>query len=226
MNDTGRVGARIGFWASIAAAGETAIFAISLIAGLAVNLGPTLSYVASILLAPTIVCVMAAACIRSRGSRAPFGLMALVCAVLYAPLSMSTYFIQLAVVGGNPLGLSNDLLRLIAFVPGSPIFAIDMLGYSFLCLSTLWVAFCLDDASDKALRLLCIIHGFLLVPTAAAPLMSRMYLSGSGQASTAGSWVNLFWCAVFIPIAVLFAASFRRQSGTRVQDSSNVPDEP
>ncbi len=203
---------QVGFWASIAVAAETILFAASLIAGLAGGLGPTLSYVASVFLAPCVAGMMAAAYRLSPAALKIFGLLGLACALVYAPFSMSTYFLQLAVVAGNPLGYSPESLSLIAFVPGSATFALDMLGYVFLCFSTLWVAFTLLNPKDRALRVLCIIHGFLAVPTVAAPLMSSMYLSPGGQASTAGSWVNLFWCVLFAPIAVLFAAFFRRET--------------
>lgn len=210
MENTNRVSA-IGFWASAAAAVETVVFAASLIAGLTVRMSPTLDYVASILLAPTVVVVMAMAYSRAPESRRVYGLLALVSAIIYAPFCMSTYFLQLAIVMQNPLNLSPALLQLLAFVPGSPTFAIDMLGYVFLCISTLWVAPALVERKDRALRVLCVIHGFLAIPTVLAPLMSGMYRDPSGESSAAGSWVNLFWCLLFAPIAILFAVSFRRQ---------------
>ncbi len=207
---------QVGFWASVELAGATVVFAASLVATLVVRLGPTLSYVASLLLAPGVVCLMAASLLRSTREQRIFGLLAFASSVLYAPLCMATYFIQLAVVSPGPQSLSREVLGLVAFVPGSATFAIDMLGYVFLCLSTLCVAFTLTDAKDRGLRILCIIHGFLLFPTAAAPLMSGMYRTTDGQANDAGAWVNLFWCAVFTPIAVLFALSFRRGAGKEV----------
>lgn len=114
------------------------------------------------------------------------------------------------VVAANPLGLPQDSLKLVAFVPGSPAFALDMLGYTFLCLSTLAAAFTLTDPRDRALRVLCIAHGALALPTAAAPVMNGLFRSNGGQANDTGSWVLLAWCALFTPIPLLFARLFRR----------------
>ena len=93
--------------------------------------------------------------------------------------------------------------------PGSPTFALDIFGYTFLCLSTLAAAFALQDPREKALRVLCLIHGALAIPTVAAPIMSAVYGSSGGQANDIVSWVLLFWCVLFTRIAVLFSRVFR-----------------
>ena len=200
---------RIGLWAAIAAAAETILFAGSLVGTLAFGLRPTLSYVSSMLLAPTVVTLMAAVYSRTVEPRRIFGLLALVSALLYAPFCMGNYFVQLAVVSQNPLNVAPDVLRLVAFVPGSPAFALDMLGYVFLCLSTLCAAFTVVGTKHRPLRVLCIVHGVLALPTIAAPLMSAMYRTTNSRPNSAGIWVNLFWCAVFAPLALLFGLYFR-----------------
>ncbi len=202
----------VGRYASIAVAVETILFAVSLIIGLAVRspTGPIMGYIVCIFLAVSIVAMMAGFYLRAEGDRRIFALLALVAAVLYAPFCMGVYYLQLTVVATNPLDLPSDVLKLIAFVPGSSAFALDMFGYTLLCLSTLAAAFALQHPEDRALRILCIIHGVIAVPTVAAPIMSAAYRSGNGAANDIGSWVLLFWCALFTPIAILFARSFRR----------------
>ena len=81
---------RIGLWAAIAAAAETILFAGSLVGTLAFGLRPTLSYVSSMLLAPTVVTLMAAVYSRTVEPRRIFGLLALVSALLYAPFCMGS----------------------------------------------------------------------------------------------------------------------------------------
>jgi hypothetical protein len=91
-----------------------------------------------------------------------------------------------------------------------PTFTLDMLGYGFLCLSTLAAAFAIQEARDKVLRFLCFLHGALALPTLAAPIISRIFQSSGSQPNDIGSYVLLVWCAIFAPLAVLFAGYFRR----------------
>ena len=100
-------------------------------------------------------------------------------------------------------------MKAIAFKPGSPTFAIDMLGYDFLCLSTLAAGFALVEAKDKVLRVLCFFHGAIAIPTFAAPIISGVFLSTSGETDYTGNYVLLFWCIVFVPIALLFMRYFK-----------------
>jgi hypothetical protein len=202
---------RFGKAASYSAAIVTVIFGVSLIVGLVDRspVWPAIGYGASGILAISVVALMAAVYSRIASGPRLFGLLGLVAAVLYAPLCLSNYFLQLAVVSTNPLQHPKEVLKLIAFVPGSPTFALDMLGYFFLCLSTLAVAFTITDQRDRALRVLCMVHGAVAVPTIAAPIISGMFRSSGSQANDVGSYILLFWCALFTPIALLFARSFR-----------------
>ena len=138
-----------------------------------------------------------------------FGLLGLAAALIYAPFCISTYFLQLSIVAINPLGLSAEVIKALQFEPGSPMFALDMLGYGFLCLSTLAAAFALVKTKDRMLRTLCLFHGGLALPTFLAPIISGLFQSTSGEVNNTGSIVLLFWCAVFLPIAILFMRYFK-----------------
>ena len=206
----------IGYRAAIAVSAETALFAISLVIGLSVrsNVAPIVGRVVCIFLAASVIVMMAAAYLRSQNGNRIFGLLALCAALVYGPFVMAVYFTQTAVVELNPLSLPTEVLKLVTFAPGSQAFALDMLGYAFLCLSTLAVAFTLQDRRDTALRVLCVIHGALVLPTIAAPILSGLFRSTGDQGNDIGTWVLLFWCALFTPIALLFARLFQReQSG-------------
>jgi hypothetical protein len=125
--------------AAVFAAVETILFAVSLIVGLTIkySIGMIAGYIICIFLAATAIVMMAAAYMRAPDARRILGLLALSSAIVYAALCMSTYFIQLAVVAPNSFGFSPGVLGIITFVPGAPLFALYMLGYVFLCLSTL-----------------------------------------------------------------------------------------
>jgi len=198
---------------------ETIVFALSLIWELIVptEFATNLGYVASLLIAVSVVIMMACFSDVTRARYKIFGTLALVASVIYAPFCMGIYFLQLSIVSSNPLGLTSQVLEAIAFKPGSPAFALDMLGYTFLCLSTLAAGFALVDAKDKALRTLCFVHGALVVPTIVSPLMSSLFLSTSGETDATGPFVLLLWCIIFVPIAMLFKRFFSR--GQRLEAS-------
>jgi len=206
----------IGRAAALLIAVETVVFAISLIWEIVIpsELAKNLGYIASLLVAPSVVIMMAGFYDGTQEQLRIFGLLSLVSSIIYAPFCISTYFLQLSIVAFNPLNLSSEVMKAINFVPGSPIFAIDMLGYGFLCLSTLAAGFALGEAKDKVLRALCFFHGALAVPTLASPIISGIFRSTSGQTNDTGNYVLLFWCVVFVPIALLFVRYFKE--GQRV----------
>lgn len=138
-----------------------------------------------------------------------FGLLALVASIIYAPFCIGTYFLQLTTVAQNPLNLYSEVLKAINFKPGSPIFSIDMLGYCFLCWSTIAAGFALTESKDKLLRVLCFFHGALAVPVIASQFISGLFLTTSGETDFTGHYVLLFWCIVFVPIALLFLRYFK-----------------
>lgn len=204
-------GFAIGRTAALAMAIVTIVFAISLIWEV-INLSEfakNLGYVASFLLAISVVIMMACFYDITREPLKLFGLLAFVSSVIYAPFCISTYFLQLSIVASNPLDLSGEVLKAITFKPGSPTFALDMLGYCFLCLSTLAAGFALTEAKDKTLRVLCFFHGTLAVPTIVSPIISGLFLTTSGETDFTGHYVLLFWCIVFLPIALLFMRYFK-----------------
>ena len=208
-------GFRIGRAAALSIAIETIVFAFSLVWGLIFHteFDQNLGYIASLLLAISVVIMMACFYNSTREQLKIFGLLALVASMLYAPFCISNYFIQLSIVAFNPLNLSSEAIKAIDFVPGSLTFAMDMLGYGFLCLSTLAAGFALVEARDKVLRVLCFFHGAIAVPTFAAPIISGIFLSPSGQTNDIGSYILLFWCIVFLPIALLFMRYFKEGQG-------------
>ena len=201
----------IGQSAALSIAIETVVFAFSLIWGVIFHteFDQNLGYIASLLLAISVVIMMACFYDSTQEQLRIFGLLALVSAIIYAPFCISNYFLQLSIVALNPPNLSSEVLKAIDFKPGSPTFAMDMLGYGFLCLSTLAAGFALVEVKDKVLRALCFFHGAIAVPTFAAPIISGIFLSTSGQTNDVGSYILLFWCVVFVPIALLFMRYFK-----------------
>ena len=103
----------IGRAAALVIALVTIVFAITLIwevknySEFAKNLG----YVASLLLAISVVIMMASFYEVTREPLKIFGLLALASSIVYAPFCISTYFLQLSIVASNPLNLSGEVLK-------------------------------------------------------------------------------------------------------------------
>ena len=203
----------IGRAAALSIAVETTVFAFALIweVILPTEFAKNLGYIASLLIAISVVIMMACLYDVTREQSKILGLLALASSIIYAPFCISTYFLQLSIVASNPLDLSGEVLKAITFKPGSPTFALDMLGYCFLCLSTLAAGFALTEAKDKILRVLCFFHGALAVPTIVSPILSGLFLTTSGETDYTGHYVLLFWCIVFVPIALLFTRFFKEE---------------
>ncbi len=203
----------IGWMAALSITIETMVFAFSLIWGVLFHteFDQNLGYLASLLLAISVVTLMSCFYDSIQEQLKIFGLLALVSSVIYASFCISNYFLQLSIVALDPLHLSSEVLKAIDFVPGSPMFALDMFGYGFLCLSTLVAGIALVEERDKLLRAFCFFHGALAVPTFAAPIISGIFSSTSGQPNDIGSYVLLFWCAIFVPLALLFMRHFKEE---------------
>lgn len=137
--------------------------------------------------------------------------LALSFAVLYAGLCGVSYFVQLAFVRLNMIGVGADLMRLYAFAPGSPLYAQDVLGFFFLSLAALAAVPALpDDRVPRRLRALLMAHGACsIVPLVFALVRLPDSLTGS-SAGRVAQLGNLGWCLFFAPIAGLLAIYFRR----------------
>jgi len=120
----------IGRMAALSIAVATTVFAISLIWEV-INLSEfakNLGYVAIIFIAISVVIMMACFYDVTGEQLKIFGVLALVSSIIYAPLCIGTYFLQLSTVQLNPLNLSSEVLKGINFKPGSAIFVFVHLG--------------------------------------------------------------------------------------------------
>lgn len=206
---------RLGYWMAIVVTVEVAVFAVELAWYLvapsaALN---NVSYIACMLLAPSYVTMVACIpLVSSKGSRSFTGA-ALGLAAMYGVLCASVYYLQLSVVRLGTYPASAGALAMIRFTPGSPAFALDMLGYTFMCLSTLVLVPAISGTGQgKVLKIFCAINGFLAVPTVVFPAL-RFSQGGSGSSDAFGCIVLLFWCVIFLPIPIVYARLFRAGAG-------------
>jgi hypothetical protein len=205
----------IGFWSSILTAVMVGLFFIALIASL---LKPELNYLGYIpcLFLPWFYTMMFIALhYMMPKEKRVFTLPAVIAGAIYTVYCSGVYYIQLSVVHQNWQLTASDGFRNLVFAPGSAAFALDMLGYVFLCLGVLAASQVFGKKPlEKWLRRVMVVNGLFAIPTFIFPLIP-MGTDASSAASTDwyGSLALLGWCLVFIPVPVLLARFFKKHSG-------------
>lgn len=204
---------RLGYWAAITVVVEVTVFAVELVWYLIAPsaAADTVSYIVCLLLVPTYVTMIACTpLVSSTGSRS-FTRAALGLAAMYGVLCAANYYLQLSVIRLGTYPAPAGAMSLLRFTNGSPAFALDMLGYFFMCLSTLaLIPAVAGRGEESVLRLFCTINGALAVPTVVFPAL-RFSQEGSGSSAAFGCVVLLVWCLVFLPIPFIYARLFRRR---------------
>jgi hypothetical protein len=210
-----RHSARLGLWAATLVALLVAAFGISLLAGLLIphlaGGGLTASFVASFLLAPAFVAMMVCIAVSATPRVRVWGHLGVAFASIYAVMVTTTYYLQLAVLPRAEEVFSAEIVTLLTFAPGTPLFALDMLGYAFMTLATLSAAPVFEGPGLNAwIRGWFVAHGFLGVPTLLAPVL---FIGPVGGASDLlGSLVLIGWSVFFLPLAVLVGFRFRQMA--------------
>lgn len=207
--------AAAGLAASLAAGALTFLFAVFLVLSL---MDPenlfwlNSSFLACLILAPAYAVWVAALHGRAPERAKIWTRVALLFAGVYVVLCALSYFVQLVFVAPNRGILPVELLRLFEYTPGTFLFAANMLGYGFMCLSTLAAAQVFSEREDRVLKILYRIHGALVVPTLVFPGLSVAQHTGAAAKPDAfGGIVLLAWCVLFIPIALFTADWFRKK---------------
>jgi hypothetical protein len=203
---------RLGYWSSVAVTVCVALFAAELVWNLVAPsaAADNVSYIVCLLLAPAYVTMIACTPLVSREGSRSFTRAALGLAAMYGVLCPSVYYLQLSVLRLGMFPASADALSMLHFAPGSPAFALDMLGYTFMCLSTLaLVPAIAGKGVVKTLKVFCAINGFLAVPTLVFPAL-KFSQQGAGSSGTFGSLALLLWCVIFLPIPIIYSRLFRR----------------
>lgn len=119
---------------------------------------------------------------------------------LYAVLTGMTYFVQLTVVG--PRLARGDIagMEMFVFVPfDSFLYAVDILGYTFMSAATLFAAFSLTGGGAERIARRFMIANGLLIPSIALQMYWHWLI-----------WIAALWAVTFPGAAVSLAAVFRR----------------
>lgn len=94
-------------------------------------------------------------------------------------------------------------------VLGSLMFNLDLFGYGMMAVSTLLIGIAIvpETKADKWLKWLMMGHGVFAVSSVGLPMLGIFSENMSGG-DFIGTLALLFWCVIFIPIAVLSAVHF------------------
>jgi hypothetical protein len=212
---------KVGFWAACCAATFSTAYIIAQLfewsgalgsAGGPENastpLGLAILLTPSLLLGSAFLVLMAALHVVAPTERKVFSQAALAFATAYATLISLVYFVQLTLVAPRlSRGDTADIAAFL-FVPyESFLFAVDLLGYSFMSLATLLGAFGLPSSVwSRSARIAMTANG-LLLPFLAFQMFFHDLI-----------WIATLWAVTFPASAVLLAMLFRQmgaESGTR-----------
>ncbi|MHB1418382.1 MAG: hypothetical protein ACYCX4_02165 [Bacillota bacterium] len=203
---------RIGYIASIMLICEVLIFAISLIPGFwGINL-LMLSFFASFLIAPSFMAMMISLHTLTTDNNKVWSHLGVAFSIVYAVLILIAYYTQLVIVRSNSMQLSPEIMKLLVYKPGSLIFALDMLGYGFMCLATLVaVPVFVGGKEEKRAKMLFIINGVFFIPSLIFPALNFSQNQASTHATDLfGTIANLFWCLLFLALSASMVAYFRK----------------
>lgn len=133
-----------------------------------------------------------------------FSQIALAFATAYATLISMVYFVQLTLVGPRIAVGDTAGIEYLIFVPyRSFLFAVDLLGYSFMCVAALFAAFALPKIRGaRTARALLLLNG-LLMPFLAFQMFSPGLI-----------WIAAWWGILFPAAVVALAVMLKRAAPT------------
>jgi hypothetical protein len=185
----------------------------------------------SLLLGPSFLALIAAVHQLSPIERKVWSSMAFGFATIYAALICINYYVQLAWVGPRLASGRVDGMEAFLFVPfDSFLYAVDILGYSFMSLATFCAAWVFEGHGlERRIRWLLIANG-LVLPF----LVFQMYVH-------ALIWIASIWAVTFPGSTLALAIYFRRlragsarpasarkriasESGVALQDEKPIAD--
>lgn len=126
-------------------------------------------------------------------------------AIVYCVYECAVYYIQLTYL--RMAASESITTSLLQDEPGTPVFALDIFGYFWLSVSTIFLALSMESSHDqKFLKYLLYFHGSTGCTCIFVPTLPMMYNSEGDD--TTWQVVLLFWCAQFVPICFMMSNYF------------------
>jgi hypothetical protein len=202
-----RASIQLGFWSAALTTLMIALFLVSLVIG-----DQTMMFASSFLLAPAFVAMMVGIHHYATPEKKAWSQLGLSFAIIYAVLCALTYYIQLTFVANNYLPVAEEAALSFVFIPGTPIFAQDMLGYAFMTAATLAAAPVFAGGKlERWIKRLFIFHAVLFLPAIVIPAIPMpVNEAGMGVGNLIGRYANMVWCVYFGTATTLVMLMFKR----------------
>ena len=168
-------------------------------------LGIVLLLAPSFFLAPSFLVLIASIHSQAPPARKVWSLAATGFATIYATLVSTVYFVQLTLVAPRMTRGNTEGIEPFLFIPfDSFLYAVDILGYSFMSLATLFAASTFTgEGLRKLIRYLLVANG-LLLPFIALQMYWHSLL-----------WIASLWAVTFPASTIALAVYFRNSSESR-----------
>lgn len=143
------------------------------------------------------------------GRRKLFSHLGILFAAIYSVLICMNYFIQLTLVVPHLVTGETASIQFLLFKPfDSFLYSVDILGYSFMSLSTLFAAFAFGNhGREKTVRFFMIANG-VLIPFLALQNYYHFLI-----------WGGALWAITFPGTTIALAILFRKPNGYELSDS-------
>lgn len=204
----------LGFWSAALTTLMTALFFASLIIS-----SQSLMFASSFLLAPAFVAMMVSIHHYAAPEKKVWSQLGLSLAIIYAVMCTLTYYIQLTFVANNYLPIADEAALSFVFIPGTPIFAQDILGYAFMTAATLTAAPVFAGGKlERWIKWLFIFHAILFLPAIVIPAIPMpVNETGTGVGDLVGRYANMVWCVYFGTATTLVTLLFKQAKQEKPQ---------
>lgn len=207
---------KAGFWSAIAAMALSLTYVIGQLAewlgwlgsrggpeSVSTPLGIVVLLTPSLFLGPAFVIVMASIHDMTPATKRVWSLSALAFAIAYMVLTGMNYFVQLTLVGPRIARGDTAGIEMFVFVPfTSFLYAVDILGYSFMSLATLLAALTFSGHGLQRVSRSFLFFNGLLLPFLALQMYYHSLI-----------WIASLWAVTFPGAMCALAFLFRRLPG-------------
>jgi len=203
---------QIGQLSAWTAAAATLLFAVTMLLPNK-TLSGILSYGSSMFISLGYLGLACAFFVRASADRKAAATLGMVLAGAYFAFINLVYFTQLTTVLHG--SAAADVLDAITYRPGTWFFNLDLFGYGVMSLSTFFIGLSLTPAThaEKWMRGLMLAAGLFALFSFLMPLLNLFSGSGGSGDEIYGILAMEFWCIYFIPLTVLAAGYFRKNTG-------------
>jgi hypothetical protein len=167
-------------------------------------------------MAPLVVVAMGSLHALAEGPKRAFSRLAFGFTLPYAAIVGVTYYLQVTYVRQRILGgfYGPDFELWVVASPNSILFSINLLGFFFLGLSTLFAAPLFGGSRlESGLRALLVLHGVMAVVGLVIPVLAP---PTTPEAQRIGGLLLIVWCVTFGTIMSLLSVLFRHLAGFMV----------